>query len=453
MINFLSRYSEFFFLFLPIWFIAGNLFSPLSLGVLFFFLVLWKNRGLDHFLIITLFLVLILGDSRAQSFQFIKDCRILVVGFLFLVSCFEINKGKYPLHNLFFSFLPFFFIAILSFAASPVLPTSVQKTTSYFFLIFTVLHYLRYYFLKYHYYIFIDLVYLIGLIFIAGVLYYFVDPSFVIYRGSGRFQGLMGNPNGLGVLVFLSFILTVILRKLYPFRKRLFDFLLFLMFVLVIWSNSRGSLLGVLIFSSVYFLYRGKKQTIKNVFLMILVPGLALVLPQINLLSLITGLGLGDYIRVENFSNASGRFLAWEIAFNKIPENLLLGRGFGYNEYYYNHILKEFFAKSDHQGMIHNSFITILFNNGVLGFITFVFFMGKLLMSFIQKHQFFFPILLAVIASASFEDWLTASLNAFFIVFLGIIIIMMDFDYYQRLGEMVYQSRVSRRSTSLIMNN
>jgi hypothetical protein len=80
-------------------------------------------------------------------------------------------------------------------------------------------------------------------------------------------------------------------------------------------------------------------------------------------------------------------------------------------------------SKLGHQGNAHNSFLTIWYDTGFLGLLSFLYF---IFMSFIKSNNFLFslPILFGLLLSAFFESWMSASLNPFTILFVFIIVLV-----------------------------
>ena len=73
-----------------------------------------------------------------------------------------------------------------------------------------------------------------------------------------------------------------------------------------------------------------------------------------------------------------------------------------------------------HEGNAHNSYLTICFDTGFLGLLSFLYF---IIMNFLNSNNFIknFPILVGLLLSALFESWMSASLNPFTILLMLII--------------------------------
>ncbi|HEX2616702.1 MAG TPA: hypothetical protein VHL57_04115, partial [Flavobacteriales bacterium] len=95
----------------------------------------------------------------------------------------------------------------------------------------------------------------------------------------------------------------------------------------------------------------------------------------------------------------------------------LFGGGFGTDErvmYQYH----DYLNAMGHQGGIHNSYITLWFNTGIIGVI--IYFRGFFLLFFKSSKRvaFSFAIMFSVLFSVLYESWLVGSLNPFTIVML-----------------------------------
>jgi O-antigen ligase len=142
-----------------------------------------------------------------------------------------------------------------------------------------------------------------------------------------------------------------------------------------------------------------------------------------NFTSIILSLGLGKFFRVNTLEEGSGRYIAWDFAWNHIQQNFFIGKGFAYNEYFMRQNYK-YLSKLGHQGGIHNSFLTFWMDQGLVGLILYI---SSYLVVFIKaakSTKFAFPIMFAVSFTAMFESWLVASLSvfAFLITFIFTVI-------------------------------
>lgn len=432
--QFIQKYSLLFFIFFPIWFIVGNIFAPISLVILFVYLIFLYRRGADLEIILLLFIILILGDSRSPIFQYVKPARVLITVFIFILSLIDLKIGIYKLKKIYLWLVPFLLVSITGLFASPDIVTAITKTISYFLIIFIAIHYISYRVVEYKFIIFRDITFLLLLVYLIGLLIFPMSPSFVMILtpDGSRFRGLFGNPNGLGTFSTLNFILLTIIQQLSPNLNRVINTTKILLIVSVLLSGSRTALGSIIMFYSVYFLYQSKVRKLAPYLLwLVIVPNVLFWGTQVDWVALLDTLQLSSSLRADRLVTGSGRFFAWEIAVEKIVEAPLFGGGFGYNEYYFRS-LREFFLTTEHNGLIHNSYLTFIFNNGYVGLVSictfFIIWLRK-----VKVKEILTPFLLAVLISSNFEDWLTGSLNSFFIFFLLAIIFMQNFYVLKKL--------------------
>ena len=201
---------------MPVLYIAGNIFAPLAYLIFAGFLVYFVKEKEDHHLILALLIVLILGDSRESELNFVKQLRVICIMFLGVVSFIDLTKRKYRFNNLFLLVIPFYLIAIAGAFRNFSFGTSFSKATSYVLLLFVGFHYLDYHIRKSGKVILRDVFYLSVIVFTAGLIAIIIKPNLAFYGDSGRFRGIMGNPNGIGVygtlLMMIYFLYLQLLR-------------------------------------------------------------------------------------------------------------------------------------------------------------------------------------------------------------------------------------------------
>ncbi|MEM7509436.1 MAG: O-antigen ligase family protein [Bacteroidota bacterium] len=383
--------------------------------------LVWIQKRKDKELFILFLLILTLGDSRMLMFQFIKGLRpiLLILLSVRTLGLLSLRRIKFDLAYLIL--LPFLFVALLGVFRSPVVGASLTRMLSYAFFVFMVLHYLPYLMARYGKEMLLDILkfgmFILGL----GLVFIVLSPSLTFL--AGRFRGLMGNPNGLGIYSTLLFGLTFVVREFYPEEKKTINWAFLLIVVSIILTQSRTSLGAIGIFTFIYFFHRKGLTGIALLWL-IVVPAGFLIFKYIDLEGIANGVGLGEYLRVESLTTGTGRFIAWGVGLYYINENPWIGRGFSYEVYVFNE-LRELFLATEHQGGMHNSYLTLLMNNGFIGLGFFVVFLLSL---FLRMHRsgVTFPLIFMSLLSATFESWLTASLNAFTIYFFLILVIMIN---------------------------
>jgi O-antigen ligase len=145
---------------------------------------------------------------------------------------------------------------------------------------------------------------------------------------------------------------------------------------------------------------------------------------------------LGEYFRVETLKTGSGRNIAWGFAWLHIQDNFFLGRGFAYDEVLFAKHAEEL-SMLGHQGNVHNSYLTVWLNTGIIGLF---FFLRGFLLAFLmgaKKSKLAIPIMFTVLFSINYESWLSASLNPFTIQLLIILSIIMSNHFIKKGNESI----------------
>ncbi len=426
MIKFLLTYRELLIAFLII-FICGNLFLPLCYGILLLVLVFWTIRNMHEHLIILLLLILILGDSRSHSFAFVKNLRIIIVTYLAVITIWKLLKKKYPLHPAFLLSIPFFISASISGFRSPIPLISYSKLISYFFLLLIVFHYIQYHIRQKGEQLLMDILYLAAWVFLLGLLMIVVYPSFVFL--ASRYRGLFGNPNGLGIYCSLILPYLMILWKIYPHQRKNIIWAIVLLIISILLSESRTALGAIILFLFLYKLYRGYPIR-RWLFILAILPLAILFFQFISLEQIIRAIGLAEYLRVESLTTGTGRYFAWRIIWDFLIERIWLGGGFAYEEFIFDQFTA-FFLSTEHQGRMHNSYLTLIMNTGLIGFSLLLGFL-ILILARMKPAYLAIPFLVVALLSAGFESWLSSSLNAFSIHFYMIVVILNNYTFLKQ---------------------
>lgn len=348
--------------------------------------------------------------------------RYAAITVLFLKSVYDIARGKYKFNSLIYLSLPFFLVAMLGVAESPVKPIAFSKAISYFFLICICLNYLPYYFLQNKNRLLKHLLYLSILVLILGFLFLGISYNWAYL--AGRYRGFFGNPNGLGIFAALIIPFGFIMLNKFPEKQRAAYVLIGLAFFSIILSNSRTSFGTTCMFFFLYFIYKGGKMR-RLFFWFFLLPFIVFIFSAVPIEELVALVGLEEFLRVESLTTGTGRFLAWGMGLTEIQNNLLIGKGFGYEEVFF-YERREILIATEHQGGMHNSYLTFLMNNGVLGVIPFIIFLLALFNK-VKVKRFGFPFIIVSLISANFESWLNSSLNAFTFFFFMIIAFLVNY--------------------------
>lgn len=422
--EFLYRYKSL-FIWLIIWMAAGRIASPLSLLIMVINFFTWYNQRRYDVLFLALLLILSLGDSRLLFLGFFKDLRIAAQIFLAWVTLQELQKAQFRLSRVFASAFPFMIWAYISMSGSPVLLDSFSKTTSYVLLLFVIAHYLP---ILMHYTnnrILLDIGKLIIVILVAGFILYFINPTLTYLYG---YRGVFGNPNGLGIFCTLSTAYLFMLYFLFPKSRKTILFGLGLVLLSAFLSQSRTTLVAVLLFSIALFVYASKNVLLKFLFWIVfifMVFGFNLADVQ----NVIAQLGLSEELQIETIEIAGGRTIAWNYAWPEVLANFWMGKGFGYTEYFFE-INRNYFYYVNHQGNMHNSYLTFIMDIGIIGLFFWIMLILKCITMIPYNARFLLiPFLLAVLVSSNFESWLTSSLNSYTIYFFLCFALLINYNH------------------------
>lgn len=413
---------------LALWLITG-VFLPIASYLLIpVFFLLFMRRGLHTEMFIGFWFILILSDNLEPSMKFaatIKPILAVIISGVFILD----RREFLPMSNVYKSFLPFYLVALIALVSSPVPLSAVQKTVSHLLIFLTVPQFVVKGFEDRGAPFFKDLVYfaitIIGISFLWG----FVDREFVYLLGI-RFKGVFGNPNGLGAFVLLVFMLYEISKHVFPeiYSKNENRLIMAVLILVAIMSGSRTTLASLTMFLvlSRFFL----SSPLIGIIVFLAIAFVSEIVAN-NLVTIIRALGLSDFFRIETLEGGSGRFIAWEFAYDNVWDAFWLGKGFAYDE---NLMLKnkEYLNALGHQGGVHNTYLSYWLNTGVIGL--FLFFRG--VFDRIIKGQRFnrmaLPFILVVLFDILFESWLMASLNPFTIIFLVTLTLLSEPRFYER---------------------
>ena len=416
-----------------IWYAVGSI-SPLAFfGVGLLSIVLLWRRALFFEILLGFIFILLLSDNLRYTTDFAKTFKNVYIVLLSAIAVLERRRFGIDLTVLRY-FLPFLLIAVISMANSPQMFTSFQKTLSYSLILFAAPQFLIYSFKDKGPIVIKDIIYLGVFMILMGFLIRFVDPNWVISHG-GRFRGLFGNPNGLGIFIILIFALTLIARDYFKalFTKTDLRWILITLVLALVMSGSRSALIAVVLF---YLFSRFYKFSPFLGFILFLAVSVGAEILSQNLVPIVQALGLSDYFRVETLEDASGRYIAWEFAWDSIQENYWLGRGFSFDEWLMAEN-QDFLNDLGHQGGVHNTYLIIWLNTGIIGLLLFL--RGYLVLAIkgAKNSAMSFPLLWMVLFSIMLEPWLAASLNPFTILFLFGLVILTNplFQPYHR-GEL-----------------
>lgn len=361
-------------------------------------------------LLLGLFFVLIMSDSRQHGLGWADAAKNEYIVLMAAFLVFD-RKNFQPFNRFFRVFVPFFLIAFLClfFAPGEIVITSFEKTLSYLLLLIVVPNYIVRCYQDKGELFYKDLVYFAASILFVGFIIKFIHHEQAYMEG--RYRGLLGNPNGLGVYTLMVFLTFSIIQDLFPrlfnSREKVIVYLLIILSLLM--SNSRNSIFAILIY--LFFSYFYKISPFLGFIFFIIFLAVDQYLTT-HLAQIVEALGLSDYLRVDTLENASGRFIAWDFARDQIKHSIWIGRGFEYTDYLFKENA-EWLSRLGHQGNAHNSYLTLWLNTGFFGLAAYGWAFVSSFIKAAKKSKLVIPIMYAVIFSTIFESWLTASLNPF----------------------------------------
>ena len=407
------------FLILPIWLIVGIYGGPLIYGVLPITMFLMQRKDMYEELLLGYLFILILSDSQEGALYFAKEVKNIYISLL-AVFIFIDRKDFQPFNDLYKIFIPFFVISLITISFSTgdsFFLTGVQKTIS-FLLSFIVIPNIVIKLYRENGIQFLRrFVLFIFTVLVIGFLLKYILPETALLLGE-RYRGIFGGPNGLGVFCLLSFITFFVINNFFPelFTKNERIFIFGIILLSVFYSGSRNAVISVLIF---YIFQRFFSLSPFLGFILFLVAIFITDLISSNATAIVLSLGLGDYFRTNTIEEGSGRYIAWAFAWNQIQNNFFIGKGFAYNEFYMRHHYGEL-LKLNHQGGIHNSFLTFWMDQGLVGLLIYLYSYILMFIKAAKKSKFAFPIMFAISFSAFFESWLVGSLSPF--AFMGMFV-------------------------------
>ncbi|WNJ19269.1 O-antigen ligase family protein [Pontibacter sp. G13] len=411
-------------------FFLGKIVAPLGMGILMIAAMVWLFQGKSSYLALLLMFVLLWGDSRTRSLLFFKPMRIALILTCTVHSIRLIAAKKIKFQSIILTTIPFFIIAVLGVFKSPSPVVSFSKMISYFCLLFTALHHFQYEILRKSRPPFLlKVLYLFCSLTFMSVIFRWITPDLTMF--GERFRGFLGNPNGFGNFHTLLVPLVAMAWHLYPSTRKTLRYLIFGLIAGLILAQSRTAIGSIMIYLFLLYFYQ-RGNFMKWFFWLAVMPTLIVFNTLVSIEDIVELLNLEEFFRIESLKSGAGRFLAWEFGWAQIKLNPLIGRGFAYEEIYF-HSMRDFFIATEHNGGMHNSFLTFVMNNGLIGAVLFVLFL-IILFNQHQAPKRAMPFLIAAIISANFESWLNSSLNAFSILFYLNIVVLIQYPNLKRLA-------------------
>lgn len=425
MLDFLKRNAQLVIMLL-VWTVCGMINQFLAVGVVAASVLLMKQKGFYKELILGFLFILIMGDNRQSGAAYAADAKNIYLVLLSLFYFFD--RKNFRLKNTFFvPFIIFFIVGAISLTQAPManLSNSFQKTLGFVLLLMVIPAYFIKAFEKYKEQFLKDIIYFYAIIFLVGIILVPILPGVVFLVG--RYSGIYGNPNGIGIACTLYFLLIAMIQVKVPGllskdELRVAYGLIALSVLLAVSRNSMMSIIIYLLFARFY------DMSYLAGFTILIVIGIVYQVIEANLVDIVKSLGLGEYLRADNIKDGSGRGLAWAFAWKNIQHQYLMGRGFAYDEWlYFQH--RYWLSARGHQGGVHNSWLALWLNTGIIGLTLYAVGFFRTFFKAISKTRKAFAIMFAVLFSATFEAWLMGSLNPFHIMFILLMTIILNDQY------------------------
>lgn len=411
-----------FILILFIWIVAGMVIKESAMLLVPASVILFKIKGRYTEMLIGFIFILTMSDSRESEMAFAKTVKDI---YLLLMTAFLLfDRKQFTAKNTFINpYLPFILFAAILIAFSPITMVASQKTLSWGLLFFTIPAYFlkcmdtegAEFFRKYFYLIFFLL--------LAGFVLMIPFPN--AFFVAGRYNGVLGNPNGIGIFCTLNFLLFYAINSMYPqiFGKQEKSFIYGLLIASILFAVSRNSMVSILLFLLFARFHKLSPFAGFSIFLVVVI---AYQIINNNLIEILQGLGLGEYLRSDNIQNGSGRIVAWTFAWEVIQSQFLIGKGFSFDEHIF-HINFQKLSALGHQGGVHNVYLAMWLNTGLIGLILFLTGFFATIYKATQSTYLAMPAMYAIMFSITFEAWLMGSLNPYTILY----IILMNLFIYK----------------------
>lgn len=418
-------------LILALWYIAGAAAAPLFFAIGTLTILLWWRRKMYFEILAGFFFILVLSDNLRPATDFAKVYKNAYIVILALIPVLSRSDFR-PFNKLWLYFVPFVLVSFVGISDSPVAFTGFQKAVSYLLLVFAVPQFFATAFRNRGRDAARDFIFLGVLLVLAGFVLILFEPGLAFSHG-GRFRGVFGNPNGLGIFAGLLLVLTVAGREYFKglFSKNDLRWMVLPLLAAVALSGSRTSILAVGLFLLFVRFFRTSPFL---GFLMFFAFGVAVEVVSTNLLAVVSALGLQDFFRIDTVSEGSGRYVAWNFAWEAIREHFWFGRGFAFDEWLMGEN-QDFLNALGHQGGVHNTYLIVWLNAGLVGLLLFL---RAWLLIFIRagkQNAVAFPAMFLVLFSILLEPWLAASLNPFTIILLTALVMMTDHNFQPYLRE------------------
>lgn len=378
------------------------------IGTTIYFMALMILKSTPYNLELLFFsflLTFILANNFSGPLSYNENLRFSILG----ISLISLYRYKVKHLNLGLYTIPFVFISlIVTLLFSYLGGVALLKGLAYFLIAFAIFKLTPIIYLRQENFPIILFNFFFAFI-LVNVLLLFI-PSFYLV---GRFKGLLGNPNGLGMLlVFIYGIIDLLKRRNeLPFLEKRIKLLNLALWIMVVLTGSRTALIALIC----YFLLNtfSNKVKLRIPILLLVVLG-SIVFLNLNLNDIINSVGLENYIRLNSLESASGRKEVWIVAWKEIKNNFWFGQGFTYDNYFINDYAARYIygvAARQWNG-VWSSYLSLLLNVGFVGLICYFI----MVFNFFKNAQLKATALIFIISTFLIgitESWMAASMNPF----------------------------------------
>lgn len=412
-----------FLLVIGLWTVTAIVAGPVVYGLLPLSVLLLKQKDQWPEMIFGFILVLVFSDLSLQYehmavFKGAKNTYILALALVFFTQ----RRSIGGMAGIFRLFLPFFLYSLFPLLFSPKFFVGAQKTLSYALLFLVVPNLVLHIYRLRGWAFFRNLMFFLTAILLVGLTVKLLGPRFALV--GGRFRGLFGNPNGLGIFCFLVTLLMAVVSKINPRlfntaeKVLIYGSTLYFLFV----SGSRGSLTAVILFFTFNRFFSGS-IFLGFMALLLFVGVFEVVLG--NLEAIVTALGMEEFFRLRTLETGSGRYFAWQFAWEKVQEYFVFGGGFGTDEAVMRSHY-DYLERMGHQGGVHNSYLSLWFDVGIVGLLIYFRSFFLLFIKASRSVPMAVAVMFAVLFSVTYESWLVGSLNPFTILLLIIMTMLTE---------------------------
>lgn len=419
------RYNSGYILIMALWSIVGMLSTEASIVVILSTLILFFNKKKYFEALFGFFFLLVLSDNLQELWAFAK---VVKPYYLILMSALVIydHKELVKNNNILKQFIPYLAVASLCLLFAVQFDIAVQKTLSYALILFVIPNITIYEYHRIGRQFFANLIAFSVIIHFISISVLITFPEVGMSHGD-RWQGMFGNPNGLGLFLIVFYLVykAVIIEfeGIFSRRERIFYLMLTLVFLWM--CGSRTALISITTFELALVGFRYSKF-LTSLLLVSFFIYFDFIYDEI--LGFLSDLGLASDLRLSSIDDGSGRYVAWGFAWEYIKyDSFFLGKGLGYDEW----VMRSnaiYLTKLGHEGGVHNTYLIIWLNTGLIGLISFFYGFLNLYIQAIRRKIYAFPSMLAVLISINFEPWLSASLNPYTVIFLILLTMMLFID-------------------------